>query len=473
MTIRSVARRRSPLGVILIPLTLSGALLAGCSGPATTTTSTSAPTTTAAPVTSTSAPITSTAPPTSTGSGDAAGPIVLQAWGDVTGQQTMWTQFTTNFPDQAKGLSFQAVSAGANDADAVAKLRLQLSSGTDIPDIVQLNYSAVAEFAQAGVLADLGTLMTPYAGNVTQAAQTLMKYNGTVVAIPFEVKEKLWFYRSDLFSQAGIDPTKVTTQQQFVDAGKQLQKTSPKSYIWNLGPNPQQYQWDMIVSGNGAKYSTQNPCAITVGTDPGLAAAFQAVKDLRASGVVANIDDFTPEWQTALADGTVASTLSASWLPQFLQQYAPDLAGKWAVTTWPEIGGATGGSEAGGSVFVIPNASKHKEGAVTFLASMLMTKKGAGAYVAANPSYIPNVVESLNDPAVRNNAYFGTSLIDAFLAASQSYKLFPFDPASITETTVLSEQLAKYLASSDASPASYLQAAQAQLEAQVGCPWES
>jgi len=454
-----VTSRRRAFSVGLVPLVL--ALLTGCAG-----TQSAAPTSTA-PSTPAPATTSSSTPPA------ASGPIVLQAWGDVTGQQTMWEQYVATFPDKAKGQTFQAVSAGANDADAVAKLRLQLSSGQDIPDIVQLNYSAVAEFAQAGVLADLGSLTTSYAANVTQAAQTLMKYNGTVVALPFEVKEKLWFYRSDLFQAAGIDPTQVKTQQQFIDAGKQLQAKSPKSYIWNLGPNPQQYQWAMIVSGNGAQYSTQSPCAITVGTDPGLAAAFQAVKDLRKSGVVANIDDFTPEWQTALADGTVASTLSASWLPQFLQQYAPDLSGKWAVTTWPEIGGAQGGSESGGSVFVIPKASKHAQAAVDFLASMLMTKDGAATYVKANPSYIPNVVDLLSDPSVRNNAYFGTSLIDAFLAASQNYKIFPFDPASIAETTVLSDQLAKYLASADASPATYLKAAQTQLESQIGCPWQS
>ena len=403
--------------------------------------------------------------------GDAEGCIVLQAWGDVTGQQTLWDQFAATFPDLAQGLTFQAISAGASDWDTVAKLRLQLSYGQDVPDVVQINYSAVAEFARAGVLADLGDLLSSYSGNVTQAAQTLMKYDGAVVAIPFEVKEKLWFYRSDLFQAAGIDSTKVLTQQDFIDAGRKLRASSPKSYIWNLGPNPQQYQWSMIDSGNGAQYSTQSPCAFTVGSDPGVAAAFQAIKDLRKSGVVADIDDFTPEWQTALADGTIASTLSASWMPQFLHKYAPDQAGKWAVTVWPEIGGAKGGSEAGGSVFIIPKASQHKARAVAFLANMLMSKQGAAVYVAADPAYIPNVVELLNDPAVRNNAYFGTSLIDAFLAANQDYKLFPFDPAWMIETTVLSEQLAKYLASFDPSPAVFLQAAQTQLESQIGCPW--
>jgi len=435
-------------GAALTALGLSAIMLAGCGTP-------------------------NTGPTGAADTPDAAGPIVMQVWGDVTGQQTMWNQYTTTFPDQSAGQTFQVNSAGTGDADSVAKLRLELASGQDVPDIVQLNYSEVAEFAQAGVLADLGDLASSYTGNVTQAAQTLMKYNGQVVALPFEVKEKLWFYRSDLFQQAGIDVTQVKTQQDFINAGKQLQQSSPKSYIWNIAVNPSAYLWGMIVSGNGASYSTQTPCAITVASDQGTAAAFQAMKDLRNSGVVANFDDFTPDWQSGLADGTIASTLSASWLPQFLMQYAPDLSGKWAVTTWPEIGGANGGSEAGGSVFVIPAASTHKHEAVNFIASMLMTKQGAATYVKANPSYIPNVVDLLNDPSVHNNAYFGTSLIDAYLAASGSYKIFPFDPASTSETTALSDALAKYLASSDASPQSYLQSAQDQLQAQVGCPYES
>jgi ABC-type glycerol-3-phosphate transport system substrate-binding protein len=203
-----------------------------------------------------------------------------------------------------------------------------------------------------------------------------------------------------------------------------------------------------------------------------VADAYQAMKDLRDSGVVASsIDDFTPQWQSGLADGTVASTLGASWLPAFLEQYAPDLKGKWAVTTWPEIGGAVGGSEAGGAIFVIPDASKHKTEALDFLTKTLMTQKGAASYMKNNPSYIPNVTALLEDPSVQNNAYFGPSLIKTYLEASKNYKIFSYDPAANKETTELSAQLANYLSSSDKSPSSYLQTAQSQLTSQVGCPY--
>lgn len=411
---------------------------------------------------------------TPAGDEESSGPITMQVWGDTAIAEAQFEQFRTVFPEESEGLSIEISSAGQNDSDSLEKFRLALAAGDDIPDILQLNYSAIPEFAEAGVLSDISSYTDVYVGNVTNAAQTLMKYDDKVIGFPYEVKEKLWFYRSDLFEQAGIDVADVKTQADFIAAGKQLQSVAPDSYMWNLGPNPEQYTWAMIVSGNGARYSEKDPCEIVVGTDEGTAAAFQAIKDLRESGVVnPNFDDFSPEWQAALADGSLASTLLASWFPQFLQQYAPDLAGKWAVTTWPEIGGAEGGSESAGSVFVIPEGAKNKEAAAAFLSNSLMTTEGAQAFVDANPGYIPNVLELLDDPEFAENEYFGTSLIEAYKTAAEDYTIFPFDPAALKETAVLKDQMANYLASNESDPSSFLQQAQDQLDSQVGCPWTS
>ncbi|WP_377267596.1 extracellular solute-binding protein [Peterkaempfera sp. SMS 1(5)a] len=406
------------------------------------------------------------------GGGSAA--LTLQTWGSVQSLQTMWGTYQAANASTTAGQSLSVVSGGGSDTDSVSKFRLELSSGKNIPDIMELNYGEVPEFVNSGALADISAAVAPDLGNVTSAAQALTKFDGKTVAVPIQVNEKLWFYRSDLFAKAGIDPASVKTQADFEAAGKKLQAVAPKSFIWNLPANPAPYQWGMIVSGNGASYSTQSPCAITVGSDQGTAQAFQAVKDLRGSGVVStSIGDFTPQWQSALADGTLASTLSASWLPTFIQQYAPDLKGRWAVAQWPEIGGATGGSEAGGAVFVIPAASKHKAQALDFLTKTLMTASGASAYMQKNPTYIPNVTSLLQSPEVQNNSYFGPSLIKAYLAASSTYKVFPYDPSNTAETTALGSQLANYLNSSDSSPSSFLQTAQNQLAAQIRCPYKN
>lgn len=399
--------------------------------------------------------------------------LSLLTWGDAKYAQGQFALYQRHFPKDAKGQSLKVIVGGANDADAVNAFRLRLSAHHDIPDIVQLNFSEVAEFSAAGQLANLGPYLKSYIPNMSKAAQTLMQYNGVDVAVPYEVKEKLWFYRKDMFAAAGIDPSRVKTQAQFIAAGHKLRERFPNSYIWNLAASPQAYILGEITSGNGAQVFNKKTGKFVVATDPGMRKAFRAMAALRASGVVATeFDDFTPQWQSGLADGTIASVPIAAWFATFLPQYAPKLAGKWGVTTWPEIGGAVNGagSEAGGSVFVVPKASKNKAAATKFLADMYMTKTGS-LLLFRNYNGIPNVVAAQNDASVRKNAYYGASLVTAFKAASPTYKIFPYDPAAISEITILNSALARFLASGSSDPSSALRSAQQQLTAQIGNPY--
>jgi ABC-type glycerol-3-phosphate transport system substrate-binding protein len=399
--------------------------------------------------------------------------ISLLTWGDAKYAKGQFQLYQEFFPKDSAHTKLDVRVGGANDTEAVNQFRLMLSSH-NAPDIVQMNRSAVAEFAHAGQLANVKPFLAAYLPGMTAAARTLMQYNGSYVAVPYEVKEKLWYYRSDLFAQAGIDVTKVKTQADFIAAGKRLHAKFPKSYIWNLAANPQAYILGEITSGNGARISDPKTGKFVVGSDPGMYKAFKALADLRASGVVAtSFDDWSPEWQSGLADGTIASVPVASWFSTFLPQYAPKLAGKWAVTTWPEIGGAVngGGSEAAGSVFVIPKGSKHKAEALKFLADMFMTKKGSLLVFHAYNA-VPNVTAAQKAPAVLDNAYFGASLIKAFQAASPAYKVFPYDPAALKEITTINNALSTFLASGSSDPTSALQTAQQQLTAQIGNPWK-
>lgn len=406
-------------------------------------------------------------------SAPAATKLTLLTWGDAKYAKGQFELYKKLFSQHAKGTSLDVRVGGANDGDAINQFRLMLSSGKP-PDIVQMNRSAVAEFAERGQLANLEPYLKGYIPNVTAAARTLMKYNGTYVALPYEVKAKLWFYRKDLFAEAGIDVKQVRTQADFIAAGRKLRAKFPKSYMWNLPANPQAYVLGEIISGNGARISDPKTGKFVVGTDPGMRKAFKALADLRASGVVAtDFDDWSPQWQSGLADGTIASVPIASWFSTFLPQYAPKLAGQWAVTTWPEIGGALkgGGSEAGGSVFVIPKASRNKAAAVQFLADMLMTRKGSLA-VFAKYGNVPNVTAAQTAPSVVKNSYFGPSLIQAFQAASPAYKVFPYDPAALKEISTITSALATFLASASSDPTAALQTAQEQLTAQIGNPYK-
>jgi ABC-type glycerol-3-phosphate transport system substrate-binding protein len=393
-------------------------------------------------------------------------------WGDAKYMQDQFGIYRQNFPSQAKQQTLSVTVAGQNDSDAVTKFRLALSAHQNIPDIVELNYDEVAEFAYQNQLTDISSYVSDYLSSMTGAAKTLMRCNGAYVAFPYEVKEKLWYYRKDMFAAVGIDPATVKTQADFVAAGRTLRGKYPKSFMWNIAPDPQTYVLGEITSGNGAQIYDKNASKFVVDTDPGVRQAFMALRDLRESGVVATeFDDFTPDWQSALADGTLASVPIASWFSTFLPEYAPALAGKWGVTTWPEIGGAIGGSESGGSVFVIPAASQNQAAAARFLADTFMTKQGSVA-VAKQSGEIPNVTSAQEDPSVTNDPYFGIDLMTAFQAANKDYKIFGYDPAALAELTILQNALANYLSGGTSDPTSALQAAQQQMAAQIGDPYQ-
>ncbi len=399
--------------------------------------------------------------------------ISFQVWGTPTVAEKLFKQWQTTFPKDAKGTSLQMVNGGANDGDSVTKFRLELAAHSGVPDLVLLNKTEVPEFVVAGELTNLLPYIKSYLPGMTTAAKRLMTYNGAYVGVPYNINEKLWFYRKDLFAQAGIDPTKIHTMQQFITAGKQLHAKIPNSYIWNLAATPQAYVLGELMSGNGSQIFDQKTGKFVVATDPGVRAAFTALAQLRASGVVdTQFDDFSPQWQSGLADGTVASVPIGSWLAEFLPMYAPKLANQWGVTVWPNIGGDAngGGSEAGGPVFVVPKAAKHKAAAMKWVEDMFMTKQGS--LITYKSGAVPNVTAAQQSPAVDKDPYFGSSFIKAYQAASVHYKVLNYDPAALKEITILNNALDSFLASGSSDPTSYLKTAQQELASQIGNPYK-
>jgi ABC-type glycerol-3-phosphate transport system substrate-binding protein len=399
--------------------------------------------------------------------------ISFQVWGTPTVAEKLFQDYQQTFPKDAEGTTLQMVNGGANDGDSVSKFRLELAANSGIPDLVLLNRTEVPEFAQAGELTNLMPYIKKYLPGMTTAALRLMTYNGTYVGVPYNINEKLWFYRKDLFAQAGIDPTKIHTMQQFIAAGQRLHSKFPNSYIWNLASTPQAYILGELMSGNGSQIFDQKTGKFVVSTDPGIRAAFTTLAQLRASGVVdTQFDDFSPQWQSGLADGTVASVPIGSWMAEFLPMYAPKLANKWGVTTWPSLGGDPngGGSEAGGPVFVVPKGATNKAAAMQFVIDMFMTK--TGSLLTYKTGAVPNVSAAQNSSAVLHDPYFGSSFIKAYEAASAHYTVLNYDPSALKEITILNNALDSFLASGSSDPTTYLQTAQQELTSQIGNPYK-
>ncbi|TDF94829.1 ABC transporter substrate-binding protein [Paenibacillus piri] len=396
--------------------------------------------------------------------------LTWMVWGSTETVEKATESLFKAYPDMKDKVEIEGLVGGAGDPDVAKKLRLALAANEDMPDIVMLNRTQLTEFAEAGILEDLTDVIKPVQGNLTQAAIELAGYKGKFVTIPYEIKTKIWFYRKDMFDAAGIDPTKVKNLDDFIAAGKKLREKFPDSSIWNLGKQAAGYNLGMIVSGNGAKFTNDQGDYI-IATDPGVKKAFDMFKQLKDSGVTVEINDFTPDWEKGFANNTIASSLISNWFKNFLPKYAPDQAGKWAATEWPILADADGGSEAGGSIFIIPTKGKHKKEAKDVLSKLLLTKQGALALNEIR-SITPYLKDALQDPQIQQpHKFFGASLPLAESKALEKVKVFSFSPAADLERSTMNEALSKYL-NGAGSLDQILKQAETDLKNQIGNPYK-
>lgn len=418
--------------------------------------------------------------------------LKLMTWGSADGAQQRDAALRAADPDVADRFKVKVVVGGAGDFDVAKAVRLSLASGQNIPEMVQLNRTQVAEFAAAGELLELDQAYAPVKDDLYAGVLDLVQYNGTFVCFPFELKSKLFYYRTDLFSQAEIAPSTIKSVTDFINAGKALHAKFPTSYILNLGPQPAQYWMGEILSAYpGARFAAPDG-TYQVSKLPAFADTFTFLKNVKDSGVALPVDDFTSDWQQAWPKDAIAGSLLANWPKFFLPKFAPQQTGKWKVDLWPALSPLADqryGSEAGGSVYVVPKRADHAQEAVAYLSKMFLAKQGAMAIFNATGT-TPLLKSAKNDflaavraakrPAGMSAAdwaaqpvvFFGPDFYDVELKSYDYVKVLPYDPQATKEVTILGAWLDKYLAGKNDLTGA-LKGAEGDMKSQIGNPYKA
>lgn len=366
-------------------------------------------------------------------------------WGSTGQYDSMTAEFFAAYPEMGEKYEIEWVLGGANGGEVAEKIRYGLSSNESVCDFAVLSYAQLPEFAGAGLLVDITDTVRAYEPTMPDSAVRLAKFGKEYVAVPFEVKTKVWFYRSDIFAECGINAEEVKTVDDFIAAGLKIQEKYPDSKMWNLGSNPGVYQYFLTLSGNGAKFYDDEGNYV-IASDAGTRTMLEDYKKMYDAGIIADVSDWTPDWEAALADGTLVTQLSAGWLGQdiFLPTYSgPE--NEWKVTTWPVIGGTDAGSDGGGSVMVVPINASNPEAAADYIAAQCLSKEGTKTVFHANGS-LPQHTENLADESLFNEqkeGYFGMSIVDAQIAAMDKYAIFDYSPNSTAEQNIVKEYFTK------------------------------
>lgn len=371
--------------------------------------------------------------------------------------------------DLAGKVKLEVELGGSGDFDVAEKIRLALVSGEELPDIIRLNYTQLPEFAQAGILEPIDRFVEPYMDNIIEGAKAVMEYDSTMYAFPREIKPKIWYYRTDIFEECGIDPAEIKTVDDFIEAGEKIQEKYPDSHLENFNVPSQQYDLMMFLCATGGSFCDEKG-NYNISADEGTRKAFEMIKKIHDSSVNSTVAEWSADWGPAFAGDELVSQLIAGWWRQDMMNWGiEELRGKIGLALWPEE--IRYGSDAGGAIWVIPGSSKNKELAGDILARMCFDEETA-RMIYEKAKILPAIKSAIDDPVYNvQDDYFAGNVAAANFEAMEYLKVYPYTPASTQEITIVKQYLDEYL-SGNMTVEEALKAAEGDLKNQIGNPYQ-
>lgn len=353
-------------------------------------------------------------------------PTTITVWGwpaaDVAFKSFV-ADFEAKYPDIKLDVQMMP-----NSPDLHTKLLAALAAGAGAPDVTMIEINYIDKFVAKGGLVNL--LDEPFTAGVYEKDMVPYKWaqatspDGRLVAFPWDIGPETFFYRRDLFEQAGLpsDPESVaklvSTWPGFIDVATKL--TDPAKQRWAIG-----HASDIVYSNYAHRnfFDADWNCAAN---DERAVQLLTYAQQARAAGVDAKVADWTPEWQTMLGNDGIAIQLGGAWIGGFLKGWLKpegvDWNGKWGIFEVPE----DPGQNWGGSFLAIPEQSQKKEAAWKFIEYSMATKEAQNKMFAA-VDYFPAYIPAFDDPLYQEaDPFFGGQKTREMWVDIAANKIKPF-----------------------------------------------
>ena len=135
------------------------------------------------------------------------------------------------------------------------KLNNAIQDGYGIPDVVQLEYYALRQYAVSSQLVPITGRTEGYADFYTPGTWASVQLNGRVYGLPMDSGPMAFFYNNSVFEQVGVDASKIRTWDDYYEAAKKLKKIGV--YITADSGDASFYD-TMIWLAGGRPFSTSN-----------------------------------------------------------------------------------------------------------------------------------------------------------------------------------------------------------------------
>jgi multiple sugar transport system substrate-binding protein len=297
------------------------------------------------------------------------------------------------------------------------RLTTAVASGSG-PDVLQVGLSKLRTYADAGALLPLDEELDDYPGIAPDnfadgVAGEATAVGGEIVSIPWVSDTRVLFYRSDILEENGIDAPPATWDELREDA-KTLAARGDGQYGYYIP------QWDsplpvVMTWSNGGDIIDADG---TVNFDtPEFAEAVDIYTGLYADGSVPTNGDF--DQTQGFVSGVAPMLISGPYLANSIADAAPELEGKWGVTTVPEA--ESGTSLFAGSNLAVWHNTPRKDSALSLLEFLSEPETQLGWYDLTGE--LPSVKAALEDEALTNDP-----LVEVYSAQLADSKVLPMVP---------------------------------------------
>jgi ABC-type glycerol-3-phosphate transport system substrate-binding protein len=298
---------------------------------------------------------------------------------------------------QKAGTNFQANIHAYGFREMPDKLAVAIKTGTNPPDIVQLDEVLFGTYLAGEVpFVDLADRVKKAGLDKDILAQrlSLFSYHGKTYGLPQSLSAMLLYYRTDLFNKFDLTPEKLATWEDFVREGERLAEKNQA--LIALDP----IYFEVLLRQQGSDLFDESGKAF-----PDFQTAVDTlnwIRDLQEKkiGVLPErASIFDPVFfSSTVEQDAVLCIIGADWYGlDMLQQFTPALKGKWGVMPLPAWRKKDGGlgrrtSAFAGQGLLIYKGSSEVEPSWKFI-EYVMTDKEANAqrFLQGNsfPAYKP------------------------------------------------------------------------------------
>jgi multiple sugar transport system substrate-binding protein len=371
----------------------------------------------------------------------AAGPAVeIAFWSWAPGMDKAVEAFNSS----QSAIKVKLDNTNAGNAEYAA-LNTALSTGTGVPDAVQIEYQHLPSFIARGDLAnlvdyganDIKDLFVPW--TLAQASQ-----GDALYAYPQDAGPMIQMCNKALLDKHSV--AVPATWDEVTAAAAKLHAADKNAFLMNFTADQGHFfglLWEsgakpFVVDGQNVKIDFKSPEVTRVAKLWG---------DLLKSGNLSPIDTYTPDWNTALGNGTIACWTAGAWGPSLIESAAKDLSGDWQVSLMPQwtAGGKVNGNY-GGSTDAVPAKSAHPKEAEAFIRWLNTDPAETLALTGAPSNLFPVTQSTLSSPdwaSFKSDFWGGQETHKVMADAAQQVDVsFGWSPFTDFVYTTYAEELA-------------------------------